>query len=296
MPKGEDQPNASTENAFVADKLREVADLLEQQGAVSFRVRAYREATTFVASLPEPIRQIYEAEGQDGLERLPTIGSSISYAIASLLDSGTLGILDRLRGAVDPDQLFQTVPMIGPALARIIHETLHIETLEALEEAAVDGRLLAVKGIGQRRVDSIRHSLNDMLKRRRQTPTLRQKSGPAVSDILSIDREYREAIALLPTIKPRRFNETGTNRIPILHAERGPWRFTAMYSNTALAHQYHRTKDWVVIYYERDGQPEGQSTVVTAHHGALKGRRIVRGQEKACEDFYSMDGEVVAYG
>ena len=76
------QADLSTENTFVAEKLRDVADLLEQQAAAHFRVRAYSEAASYIATLPHPIRVIYENEGRRGLEDLPTIGVSIAAAIA----------------------------------------------------------------------------------------------------------------------------------------------------------------------------------------------------------------------
>ncbi|WP_298863916.1 helix-hairpin-helix domain-containing protein [uncultured Sulfitobacter sp.] len=276
------------ENQFLAAKLREVADLLEQQAASPFRINAYRDAATFIATLSQPIRNIYMKYGKRGLEDLPTIGSSIAAAVAEFLDSGTLEILDRLRGSTDPEKLFQTVPMIGPALAREIHERLHIETLEALEAAVVDGRLETINGIGPRRCDSIRHALNDMLARRRPSPRSDATDAPAVADILSVDQLYRDTAQSLPLIKPRRFNETGERRIPVLHTERGQWEFTALYSNSAAAHKYNRTKDWVVIYFERTGHPEGQTTVITKHGGPLDGRRIVRGRESACAKFYGL--------
>jgi DNA polymerase/3'-5' exonuclease PolX len=282
------QTDPTAQNAFVAGKLREVADLLEQQGAAVFRVRAYREAADYVRTLPQPIQKIYEQDGRHGLEALPTIGASIAAAIIELVETGDLDILDRLRGSADPEKLFQTVPMIGPLLARAIHDTLHIDTLEALEAAAVDGRLATVKGIGQRRINSIRHSLNDMLARRRPRRMQDSKDMPPVADILAVDQEYRDTAATLPSIKPRRFNATGQNRIPILHTERGAWQFTVLYSNTASAHKFGRTRDWVIIYYERDGHPEGQSTVITQHGGPLDGRRIVRGHEKACARIYDV--------
>ncbi len=80
-------------------------------------------------------------------------------------------------------------------------------------------------------------------------------------------------------IAPRRFNRSAEAWLPILHTERGDWRFTALYSNTPLAHQLGRTRDWVVVYYETDVSPEGQCTVVTETQGPLKGRRVVRGRE-----------------
>ena len=176
--------------------------------------------------------------------------------------------------------------MIGPALARQIHEDLGIETLEALEASAYDGRLATIKGIGPRRVESLRHSLADMLARRRprQAPTDRQQ--PSVADILDVDRTYRSNADRLPKIKPRRFNPSDDAVLPILHTERGGWQFTALFSNSPTAHRFAKTRDWVVIYFERADQPEGQVTVVTEHGGRLDGKRVIRGQENACATYY----------
>lgn len=86
----------------------------------------------------------------------------------------------------------------------------------------------------------------------------------------------------LPKIEPRRFNPSGEAWLPILHTERGEWRFTALFSNTARAHELGRTRDWVVIYFHLDSGPEGQRTVVTETRGRLKGHRVVRGREADC--------------
>lgn len=285
---GPQQPvnDALSENRLVADKLDEIARLLEQQDASLFRIRAYRDAASYVRGLSHPIRLDYQRGGKRGLDDLPTIGQSIAATIAEILDTGASGLLDRLRGAADPEKVLRTVPMIGPALAHQIHDDLGIETLEALEAAAHDGRLASLKGFGPRRVESLRHSLADMLARRRlrQAPIDRQQ--PSLADILSIDQTYRSTVDKLPTIIPRRFNPTGETRLPILHTERDGWQFTALFSNTPAAHRFGRNRDWVVIYFERPDQPEGQVTVVTQHGGVLDGKRVIRGQEKACQAYY----------
>lgn len=275
-----------SENRFVADKLEDVASLLDQQNASLFRVRAYRDAASYLRGLPHPVRLDYEHGGKRGLDDLPTIGPSIAAIIAEILDTGALGLLDRLRGAADPEQVFQSVPMIGPALARLIHDDLGIDTLEALEAAAYDGRLATIKGIGPRRIESLRHSLTDMLARRRPRQAPRDRQQPSIVDILAVDQAYRSNVERLPTIKPRRFNPTGETRLPILHTERDEWQFTAVFSNSPTAHRFRKTRDWVVIYFERTDQPEGQVTVVTEHGGTLSGKRVIRGQEKACAAHY----------
>lgn len=269
------------ENLFVSEKLAEVADLLAGQGADRFRVRAFREAAEFIADLPESIRGIFEARGADGLEALPTIGTSIAGAIAELLDTGDLGMIQRLRGEVDPEKVLQTVPMIGPQLARKIHEELGVETLEALEVAAYDGTLGNLNGIGLRRLRGIRHSLAELLSRRRFWSARGKSPAPAIDVILDVDSEYRrrDREGNLPKIAPRRFNPGGEAWLSILHTKRGPWRLTALFSNTPNAHRLDRTRDWVVVYFEKDGTTEGQCTVVTETRGPFKGRRAVRGRE-----------------
>jgi hypothetical protein len=60
---------------------------------------------------------------------------------------------------------------------------------------------------------------------------------------------------------------------------RARWQFTVFYSNTALAHQLNRNRDWVVIYFHTDSYAEGQRTVVTETQGRMQGKRVVRSLE-----------------
>lgn len=278
---------AKAENRAIAQMLDEVGDLLAQQDASVFRVRAYHEGAAYIRDMESALRRVFEDGGLRGLDALPTIGPSIAAAIAEILETGKLGMIDRLRGALDPESLFQTIPMIGPRLAQDIHDTLEIDSLEELEAAAHDGRLQTVKGIGPRRLRSIRQSLNVALSRRRRRQT-KYTELPPIADLLDVDRMYRERAARgeLRMITPRRFNPTGSIQLPILHTERGEWHFTALFSNTPNAQRYARNQDWVVIYYEHDGQQGGQCTVVTEQRGSLMGKRVVRGQENASKQFY----------
>ena len=110
---------------------------------------------------------------------------------------------------------------------------------------------------------------------------------PSVDDLLSVDREYREKAEAdeLKRIAPRRFNPTGEAWLPILHTDRGEHHYTALFSNTARAHQLGRTHDWVVLYVDgRDA--EQQFTVITSGRGAFRGRRIVRGREAECYELF----------
>jgi Holliday junction resolvasome RuvABC DNA-binding subunit len=251
-------------NETIAAKLREMADVLEQQQADGFRITAYRRAAAAVESLASPIGDIARADGLDGLMALPAIGRGIAMAIMEMLSTGRWSQLERLCGALQPEQLFQTLPGIGPELAARIHGELHVDTLEGLELAAHDGRLAKVPGLGHRRVAGIRAALTERLGRQRIRALLQAKAPP-IALLLDVDREYREKAEAgsLRRIAPKRFNPTGEAWLPVLHTARGQWRFTALFSNTRRAHELAKTKEWVVAYAHLDTEPESQSTVVT---------------------------------
>jgi putative hydrolase len=237
------------------------------------------------------LAELAEREGTEGLDRLPTIGRSIALAIEEMLRTGRWQQLERLRGTLDPEQVFQSIPGIGPELARRIHESLEIESLAELEQAAHDGRLEQVSGVGPRRARMIGAALGQMLQRRPARPRS-PAAEPEVGLLLDVDREYRDKAARgkLRKIAPRRFNPAGEAWLPILHTQRADWHLTALFSNTARAHDLGKTDDWVVLYFHTDHGPETQRTVVTETTGPLAGRRVVRGRESECAELLAMPG------
>ncbi|MFZ5439421.1 MAG: helix-hairpin-helix domain-containing protein [Myxococcota bacterium] len=217
--------------------------------------------------------------------------------LRELTSTGRLGMLERLEQELPPPRRLERLPGLGPELAKRVHEQLHVETLEDLEIAANDGSLEKVPGFGPRRTEAIRQELAGLLGRRRGSrlpppappsapppplPALHPHQ-PSVALLLELDAEYRRraSAGTLPTIAPRRFNPAHERWLPVLHAEREGLAFTALFSNTARAHELGRTRDWVVIYWGHDHR-EGQCTVVTETRGPLAGRRVVRGRELEC--------------
>jgi hypothetical protein len=276
-------------NAELGRALDEIAELLENEGANPFRVRAYRTAAGTLRGLDRPVTEILDREGVGGLEQLPGIGRSLAHSIAQLVASGRSALLERLRDSRAPEKLFATVPDIGPQLARQIHDQLAVRTLAELEQAARDGRLARVPGMGPKRIRAVRESLAGRFRRavgpRRDSPPPSEE--PPVAELLDVDQQYRLLADLgrLPRIAPRRFNPTHEAWLPVLHTQRGARHYTAMYSNTARAHELGTLRDWVVIYRDDSGG-DGQWTVVTSRYGQLQGRRIISGREAECAAHY----------
>jgi hypothetical protein len=294
----------SSDNASIAHAFDRASELLRAQGANPYRVRAYRQAAETIKAMNEPVVQVLDQRGRKALVALPTIGEGLAAAIEEIATDGRFRLLERLQGETAPEDLFASIPGIGEELAERIHENLDIETLEELEVAAYDGRLDAVPGFGPERLEAVRDylsvSLDRSARRRARKRQLSQSDAgptvefdgkahplPRVRDLLALDEDYR-ALAdedRLPKIAPRRFNPDGKHWLPVWHTDLDGYDLTIMYSNSARAHQLGKTLDWVVMYFERDGQEE-QCTVVTEFRGELTGRRVIRGREDECAEHY----------
>ncbi|MFA5922003.1 MAG: helix-hairpin-helix domain-containing protein [Methylococcaceae bacterium] len=277
-------------NKEIASKLREIASLLDEQKANPFRVNAYLSAAKTIGTMAEAVEDLVRREGFPALLEIPGIGEGIARSINEFVVTGRMSRLESLQTGHDPIALFEQIPGIGPRSAHRIIETLHIDTLEALELAAHNGRLNKVPGFSTKKIALVQTWLDHVLGYRRPRPESQQTiAEPSVDLLLKIDEEYRKKAQAgeLPVIAPKRFNPGGEAWLPIMHASRKGWHFTALYSNTARAHQLDRVKDWVVIFFYDDQHHEGQHTVVTETRGAATGRRVVRGREVRCSSYFA---------
>lgn len=285
----------SPTNQEIAEMLAHIAELLAAQDANPHRVRAYRNGAERVRRAEKSLAQIVQDGNGEALQSMPDIGEGLARVILTFVHTGHSNLLDRLQGEVSPEKLFSQVPGVGEELAERIVDQLDITTLEELEQAAHDGRLASVAGFGPKRVQNVRVSLAGMLSRAVQRRAhqraaengTQEQAEPEVATLLGVDAEYRRKAAAdeLTKIAPKRFNPEGKAWLPILHTSKDGWNFTALFSNTARAHDLDKTHDWVVLYYEQDDE-EDQATVVTASRGALEGKRVVRGREDECRDYY----------
>lgn len=280
-------------NEEIAAILEGTARLLELQEANPFRVRSYLAAADTLRQLDQPVANLYRDNGEAGLRQLKGVGQKLAPLLREILETERLDLRDRLESELAPESAFCHVPGIGSELAERIHDECGISTLEDLEQAAHDGRLERIEGIGSKRLQDIRDALAGMLGRStvRRVPQpfeeRRLPPDPPVKLILNLDQEYRRKAEQgeLECIAPKRFNPNQEVWLPIMKRQDGPWEFTLLFSNTKRAHDLDKTRDWVVVYYTADGD-EDQCTVITADTGDLNGKRVVRGRELECQEYY----------
>jgi DNA polymerase (family 10) len=136
------------DNADVARRFDEIADLLEIKGENQFRVRAYRTAARTIESLGESVEAICRQDPKR-LTGLPGIGKDLAGKIADFARTGRCATLEELSATL-PLSLVEMMRIsgVGPKRAKLFYDELGIHTLEELEEAAQSGRLRQVRGMG----------------------------------------------------------------------------------------------------------------------------------------------------
>ena len=137
----------------VGRALEEIASLLELKGENPFRVRAYRTAGRAIATFP---RDLERALATGELAEVRGIGPAMVDTVRDLLRTGSSGMLEELRDDVPPGlvEMLQ-ISGLGVAKVRQIHESLHVETLAELEDAARDGRLAGLPRFGKKTAENV---------------------------------------------------------------------------------------------------------------------------------------------
>ena len=144
-------------NADVADQFDLLADLLEIEGADSFRVVAYRRAATVMRETPAGIAQM-ALEGK--AKSLTGIGKTIEEKIVQIVEEGEIKALRERKDRIPTGVIsFMRLPGLGPKTARRIWQELDISTVEELKEAAEAERLRALPGLGAKTEENILRAL-----------------------------------------------------------------------------------------------------------------------------------------
>jgi DNA polymerase (family 10) len=136
-------------NSDIADIFNEVADLLEIEGANQYRVRAYRNAARTISTMSRNVSQMVE-DGED-LTELPGIGEDLAGKIEEIVRTGDLKQVEEIEQRTPPALAkMLDVAGLGPKRVQTIYQELGVTTMEELREAAEQGRIRDLRGLGEK--------------------------------------------------------------------------------------------------------------------------------------------------
>ena len=195
-------------NRHIAGVFDQIAVRLEIAGENPFRSRAYRKAAQEVLRCESRIASAVEAE--EPLPELPGVGEALRIKIRTIVETGTVELLDRLRQQI-PDSALELLRIrgLGPAKVRLLLEDSGIATVDKLKQVIEEEGARSLKGLGERTADRVRRSLGEYLKHRGRT--LRVEAVRVVEPLLA----RMEGTGLFDTVLPagslRRGAETVRN-------------------------------------------------------------------------------------
>ncbi len=173
-------------NSAIAEALEELGDLYELDGAIVHRVLAYRSGARAVRESPVSVASL-ALEGR--ATELAGIGETLQEKILALSQTGTIPAMEKLRAKVPAGLIAITrLPGVGPKRVRLLYSELGIDSLDALREAALTGKLRTVKGLSAKFETSVLQSLERGLAERRTPRLLLPKAlelGQALADGLT---------------------------------------------------------------------------------------------------------------
>ena len=215
MPSREYPPVEGTplDNAWIADRLDQFASLLELAGAGPYTARAYRRAADLIRSTPAPVADLVR---QGRARELRGIGPGIERRLRELVETGELAELRELERQVSPE-LAGVGRFLGISVRRMLEigRVLGVKTLAELREAAREGRLRDVPGIGpetERKVLAVL-ARDPGTRSVAPRPLLLNRSRPLVKSIA-------DALGGVAAGDPRRWRDASERLAVVVPAER----------------------------------------------------------------------------
>lgn len=147
-------------NQEIAEKLREIYQLMQLAGENRFRAIAFDRAAQTIESLDKDINSYIDS---DSLTDIKGIGKSIAEDIKSYAESGKIEVLESLRERI-PEGIIEwlNISGLGPKNIAKIHKELGISTIEELKKACKDGRVAELEGLGEKSARKIIKSIEWM--------------------------------------------------------------------------------------------------------------------------------------
>ncbi len=147
-------------NAQIADAFSELGTLYELDGAVRYRVNAYRDAAKTMRQCPVSIAELTRA---GKVTELPGIGKTSEEKIKAFLETGTIPSAEKLK-AKFPATLVEVtrIPGLGAKTARRLYDEIGVASVDDLRQAIADQRIRAMKGLGQKAEENIAAQLEKL--------------------------------------------------------------------------------------------------------------------------------------
>ena len=193
-------------NGDIAEAFEELASLYELDGAVVYRVVAYRNAAK---AIREAGVSVEELARQGRVEELAGVGRTIAEKIDALVETGSIPSADKLKARIPAGLVEITrIPGLGPKRARLLYDELGVTSLDDLREAAEQGRLKDVQGFGKKAEENVLAALAAGADGRPKARLLLSQALSVAEELVGALRDHPSAIRVELAGSARRMTDT----------------------------------------------------------------------------------------
>jgi DNA polymerase (family X) len=150
------------ENKRIAEMLEEIAELIsvEDFPTARFETRAYKKAALTIATLQEPIEEVYRKGGIPALMELPGVGKSIAAFIEEYLKTGKTKKYDSLKKKYPIDiGALTSIQGLGAKRAVILYKKLGVRNVDDLKKAIEQHKIAKLEGFGEKSEEVLQQGL-----------------------------------------------------------------------------------------------------------------------------------------
>lgn len=219
----------SMKNEAIATIFEKMADILEFQGEITFKVNAYRKASRVIKDLQEDIETVWQ-EGR--LRELPGIGEALVKKIDEFITTGAISKYEEISRGVASELLnLLNIQNLGPKTLALAHKQLRVNNVQDLIKVIEDGSLAQLPGMGPKKVDNINRGLQFFLSAQQRISI--GKAVPIVEEIIYQLQKKIDIRKISPAGSLRRMKET-VGDIDILAAADLPQKVIAAFISLPL--------------------------------------------------------------
>jgi DNA polymerase (family X) len=249
-------------NGEIADAFTELGTLYELDGAISYRVLAYRDAAKVIKRSPVSIAELTRA---GRVTELPGIGKTIEEKIVALMETGSIPSADKLKAKFPPSLVEVTlIPGLGAKTVRRLHDELGIATLDDLRTAVAEQRIRNLKGLGPKAEENIAAQLEKLGDEGPSERVLLSDALPVAERLAEVLREHPASHAVDIAGSARRMAETCKD-IDLIATASDPMALAKTLIEHPLA--------------AASGNPSANGARVTTYNGVAVDLRIVPPEE-----------------
>jgi DNA polymerase (family 10) len=157
IPKTASEKNLNEELAKIFFKIADIYEIKQ----IKWKPQAYRIAGQTIESLKQNIKEIYQKEGEKGVDNLPGIGEGITKKIIQFIETGKIEEYEKLKQELPTGvSAMMDLEGIGAKKALTLYNKLGIKNIRQLEEAGRQHKISQLPGFKKKSEEKILESIS----------------------------------------------------------------------------------------------------------------------------------------